>query len=46
MMLRRYLRYFGRLLLLALLLLWVGTTLVSPLTPAPLPDASAHNSSR
>jgi hypothetical protein len=46
MMLRRYLQYFGRLLLLALLLLWIGTTLGAPLTPTLLADASTHNSSR
>ncbi len=46
MMLRRYLQYLGRLLLLALLLLWIGTTLGAPPTATLLADASTHNSSR
>lgn len=44
-MLRRYLQYFGRLLLLALMLLWIGTTLEvgatrGPSTPSKPPNAA------
>ena len=44
MNLRRYLQNFGRLLLLALVLLWIGTTLAAsaaPAAPACLPDSTA-----
>ena len=41
MNLRRYLQNFGRLLLLALVLLWIGTTLAAPAAPECIPDPTA-----